>query len=341
MSEVAAPVARQRPVAASTVAVSSRRWRLLEAGRLPAVLVLVLLVFTAIEPAMLSPANVGNMLVQASYLVIFASAQMLVIVVRGFDLSLGTTVSTISVCSGMVMAAQTAAGVAAGPAVALGLVAGLAIGIAIGATNGFIVAYLRVNPFVATFGMLNVCLGIASSVSGGFQIFNLPAPLNANLYRGSLLGVPVPVLVAALVVGGSYVILGWTKFGRSLFLLGSNPRAVAVAGHNSRALLAGAYVMCSLLVAIGALLLTARTGSGEPNMGGSLMLESIAAAVIGGVSLRGGQASVAAPVVGASIITALSAGMNLARIDGYVQQILLGVVVIATVFLHQGRKGAR
>lgn len=328
--------------AATRPAASQRRTHhVLQAAKLPVVLAVLLLVFAVLEPAMLSVANLRNMLIQASYLVIFACAQMVVILVRGFDLSLGTTVSTISVAAGMVMVHLTQNGTPADTAVALGVLAGLVIGGVIGAANGLVVSYLRVNPFVATFGMLNICLGLSSSLSGGFQIFDLPATLNEIFYSSAPLGVPMPVLASVLVLAFCHVLLVHTRFGRSLFILGSNPRAAAVAGHDSQALLAGAYVLCSVLVATGALLLTARTGSGEPNLGGSLMLESIAAAVIGGISLRGGQASVSAPVMGALIITVLSAGMNLARIDGYLQQVLLGMVIVATVFLDQGRRSAR
>lgn len=329
------------PTAAASAASRRRLHQAMQAARLPIVLAVLLLIFTALEPTMLSVGNLRNMLVQASYLVIFACAQMVVILVRGFDLSLGTSVSTISVASGMVMVHLTQGGASADTAVALGILAGIAIGGVIGAANGAVVSYLRVNPFVATFGMLNICLGLSSSLSGGFQIFDLPAPLNAILYRSAPLGIPMPVVASGVVLAFCHILLVHTRFGRSLFILGSNPRAAAVAGHNSRALLAGAYILCSVLVAVGALLLTARTGSGEPNLGGSLMLESIAAAVIGGISLRGGQANVSAPLMGALIITALSAGMNLARIDGYLQQVLLGLVIVATVFLDQGRRSAR
>ncbi len=339
MSEAAAsPIAA---TSSASAAISRRRWReATQAALLPLVLLIILAVFTVLEPTMLSLGNLRNMFIQSSYLMVFAAAQMMVILVRGFDLSLGTAVSTISVASAMVMMHLVGQGQSPEVAVILGLLAGLAIGVLIGAINGAVVSYLDVNPFVATFGMLNICLGVSSSLSGGFQIFDLPTFLNAAFYKATVLGLPMPVFIAALVLIGCHVILKHTRFGRSLFILGSNPRAATVAGHNSRVLLADAYVVCGLIVAIGGLMLTARTGSGEPNMGGSLMLESVAAAVIGGISLRGGHASIAAPVMGALIITALSAGMNLAQIDGYVQQMLLGVVTIATVFLDQGRKRA-
>lgn len=221
---------------------------------LPAVLALLLLVFGLLEPTMLRTGNLRNTLVQSSYLVIFACAQMVVIVVRGFDLSLGTSVSTISVASSMVMIYFVQAGMPTQSAVPLEMLCGLGIGAIIGAANGFVVTYLNVNLFVATFWMLNICFGLSSSISGGFQIFDLPSAFNESLYRSAPLGVPVPVVADLLVLATYYVLFEHTRFGRSLFILGSIPRAAAVAGHNHRALLAGAYVVCSTLVALGALL---------------------------------------------------------------------------------------
>jgi ribose transport system permease protein len=126
-------------------------------------------------------------------------------------------------------------------------------------------------------------------------------------------------------------------FGRSLYLIGNNPRAAHLAGLPSKRFLAYAYIACALLAAFGALMLTARTGSGEPNLGGSLMLESIAAAVIGGVSLQGGVGGIGAVVLGALFVTMLSNSMDLLEVGGYVQQILLGCVIIVAIFLDRLR----
>jgi ribose/xylose/arabinose/galactoside ABC-type transport system permease subunit len=143
-----------------------------------------------------------------------------------------------------------------------------------------------------------------------------------------ILGVRVTVAIAIAVMLLAWFGLTRTVFGRAVYIIGGNPRAASVAGLPARLVLGGTNVACSLLAALGALMLIARTGSGEPNLGGSLMLQSIAAAVIGGASLRGGTGGVGSPLLGALFVTMLSNGMNMLRISGYIQLITLGVVVI-------------
>jgi ribose transport system permease protein len=305
---------------------------------LPIALVAMLLGFAAAEPLVLSPGNLLNIVQQASYLAIFAAAQMIVILTRGFDLSLGMCVSSVSVASALTLTGFAAAHPDAMPLVILaGILVGLLLAGLVGAFNGVCVAFLGVNPFIATLGSLNICYGIASTISGGRPVFNVPKEFSRLLYSGTVLGVPVPVTLAVIVIAAIYFVLHHTVFGRSLYLIGGNPRAAHLAGLPSRGSLLVAYVLCSLLAGVGALMLTARTGSGEPNLGGGLTLESIAAAVIGGVSLGGGVGGISAALLGALFITALSNGMNLTRIDGYVQQIILGCVIIAAIFVDRLR----
>jgi ribose transport system permease protein len=305
---------------------------------LPVALVVMVLGFSFVEPRVLSTGNLVNIAIQSSYLVIFATAQMVVILTRGFDLSLGTAVSAVSVTSALVMTGMVGpAGEGLAQALVLGILMGLAIGVGTGLFNGFAVAWLRVNPFVATLGSLNICLGIATMASDGRPVFNVPNEFSRLVYSGTVAGIPVPIVLAGLVLLVTWFILNYTVFGRALYILGGNPRAATVAGIPSRRYLLLAYVMCSVIAAIGALMLTGRTGSGEPNLGGNLTLESIAAAVIGGVSLRGGLGGVQSCILGALFITALSNGMNLMRVDGYIQMIVLGCVVILAIFLDRLR----
>ena len=328
--------------ASAAVAAPSRRrlGRIGNQGALLLLLVAMETLFALIEPRIVSPGNVLNVLHQASYLFVLTVAQTLVILTRGFDLSLGTTVSAVSVASALVL---TGFGDdPAGWVLALGIVAGLGMGLTVGLFNGLLVAVIGVNPFIATLASLNICLGLATTISGGKPVFGVPDGFSALLYDGTVLGARVNLLIAAAVLVLAWFVLTRTVFGRAIYLLGSNPRAALVAGLPARFYLAGAYVTCSLLGALGALMLTARTGSGEPNLGGSLMLQSIAAAVIGGTSLRGGTGGVAAAVLGTFFVTMLSNGMNLLRISGYVQMIALGVVVILATALDflRGQRAA-
>jgi ribose transport system permease protein len=313
-------------------------WRSLLGLLLPILIVTMEFGVYLLEPRVLSVGNLRNILIQSSYLVLFASAQMVVILTRGFDLSLGASVSAISVASALAMTSLDAQGAATWLVVAAGLAAGLGLGFLVGLFNGGFISWLGINPFVVTLGSLNICLGLATTISGGRPVFNVPDPFSSLLYNGKLIPwIPVPVMLALVICVLLYFLLDHTVFGRALYLIGDNPRAARLAGLPSRRYLMTAYILGALLAAFGALMLTARTGSGEPNLGGSLMLESIAAAVIGGVSLQGGVGGIVPVILGSLFITMMSNAMNLLRIDGYIQQILLGVVIIIAIFLDRIR----
>jgi ribose transport system permease protein len=305
---------------------------------LPLLMVVMELGVAMVEPRVLSMRNIVNILLQSSYLVVFASAQMVVILTRGFDLSLGTNVSAVSVASALVMTGLVEYNAPAWIVMSVGMATGLGFGAMVGLFNGFFVSWLRINPFVVTLGSLSICYGLATTMSGGRPVFNVPDSFSHLLYDGTLIpGLPLPLTMAIVVSLLLYFLLDHTVFGRALYLIGNNPRAAQLAGLPIRFYLTMAYVAAGMLAAFGALMLTARTSSGEPNLGGSLMLESIAAAVIGGVSLQGGVGGVIPVILGSVFVTMLSNAMNLLEVGGYAQQILLGCVIIAAIFLDRLR----
>lgn len=309
-------------------------------GFLPVILIFLYIGFGLVEPVFLSGANAMNIIEQSSYLIVLATAQMFVLLTRGFDLSLGVVVSVVSVASAMVMVSIAPEG--EGPvvlALTAGIFSALVIGGIAGGINGFCVSYLGINPFVVTLGMQGIAFGLATTISGGFPIFGLPEQLIDTFgQNGTWLGfLSPPVAVCIIILLLSHAVLNYTVFGRSLYLLGSNPRAAEVGGLPWRRHNMMAYVLCSTIAAIGAILITARTGTGEPSTGGGLVLLSIAAAVAGGVSLRGGEGRVIHVVFGGLLVSVLSVGMNLARIDSFLQQVVLGFVVVAAVFLDRLR----
>lgn len=301
--------------------------RALSAWRLVIGIVAVLLGFAAIEPRVISPANLSNIAVQGSYLAVFALAQCLVILTRGFDLSLGFTVSLVSVLSAMTM-------VATGSSLA-GIAAGLGVGLAVGLANGLLIGGVGLNPLVTTLGMANIVMALASTVSGGFPVSGLPAGFTATFALSAFLGIPVQIWIVGLLFVAAWAMLRGTRLGRSFYIIGANPRAAVAAGIRTFGCLVAAYAISSLVTATGALLLTARTGSGEPNLGGNLTLEAIAAAVVGGAKLSGGQGGVGSALLGALFVTVLSNGMNLIRLDGYIQQICLGVIIVISLILSR------
>lgn len=300
----------------------------------------LLLGLALVEPRIVSGRNLLNLLMQTSYMAIFATAQMVVILARGFDLSLGACVSLVSVCAALAMSALGSTGIPVGWVVLAGLAAGLAVGGLLGLFNGWCTARLRVNPFIVTLGSMSAAFGIASMVTGGRPVFDLPDAFSIVLYEASWLGLSVPVWIAVLLCLGTHLMLRRTVFGRSIVLVGSNPVATAVAGIAVRRTTVWVYLYAALLTAVGALMLTARTGSGEPGMGSSLLLPSIAAAVVGGLSLQGGVGGVLNAVMGALFISVLSNGMNLIEVDGYLQDIVLGAVILLALYLDRFRSRA-
>lgn len=315
----------------------------LSAGRwfwnaaLPVAPVVLLLGFAAVDHGVLSPANLLNVAQQTSYLALFAMAQTVVILTRGFDLALGPTVSMVSVGTALAMAGTAASGHDTATILLAGLAAGFGLGIACGLFNGIVIALLGVNPFVATLGSYNIAIGVATTLSAGRPVQGVPKLFSQIFYSGSIFGVPAAIAITVAIGMTLHLMLSRTVFGRSLYIIGANPRAAAVAGLPVKRILVATYVLCSGLAALGAIMLTARTGSGEPNLGGALSLQAIAGAVVGGTSLAGGRGGVGTAVLGALFITILSNGMNLTRIDGYTQMVVLGAIVIIGVLLDRLR----
>jgi ribose transport system permease protein len=305
---------------------------------LPAALLVLLLGFALEDPRVISAGNIVNILQQTSYLVIFAMAQTVVILTRGFDLALGPTVSMVSVGVALAMAKLVGADSYTVVVLLIGFLTGLTLGCGVGLFNGVLIAGLGVSPFVTTLGSYNIATGIATTMSGGRPVQGVPDRFADLLYSGSVFGIPAAIVIAILVGIALYLVLHYTVFGRALYLIGTNSRAAALAGLPTRRMLIFAYLVSSSLSALGAMMLTARTGSGEPNLGGSLSLQAIAAAVVGGVSLAGGSGGVGSALLGALFVTILSNGMDLTRINGYVQMIVLGAIVIFGVVLDRYRQ---
>ncbi|MEO4042202.1 ABC transporter permease [Hoeflea sp. CAU 1731] len=288
--------------------------------------------FAMYQPTVISTGNLWNIAIQTSYLAIFTMGQVIVLLTAGLDLSIGLTVSYVSITAALAMMQAVDS-----PTLALliFLSTGLMLGAVIGAFNGFFVAVVNINPFVVTLATFNILLALSSTITDGFPVSGFPPLIGEALVNTEIFGIPIPIVIIAALLLVVHILLSRSVFGRSLYLIGSNRRMAFTAGINVRLHLLGAYTLCSALAAIGALLLTARAGSGEPNFGGSLALETIAAAVIGGARLRGGEGGVASAITGALFVTVLSNGMNLARIDGYIQQFSIGAIIILSLIVDR------
>lgn len=301
---------------------------------LPLLLIASCVIFAAVEAKFLRFENMLNVLRNASYLSIISVGQMLVIVVGGFDISVGAVIALTSVSTALcVVHLVDLMPDALLLATLLGCFAGALPAVAIGLVNGFCAGALKVPPFIITIGTMSIAVGLAEYMSGGTPIYGLPEFFSDTIGRGRVFGVPAAVPIAAIFIAIMGYVLSQTKTGRYFYAVGGNERGASLSGVNSSFYTGLAYVLSSLFAALTGVLLTARVGSGEAALGGSFMLESIAVAIIAGVSLKGGAGRLSMVVVSALFLSVIANGMNIVRIDSRYQVIALGVIVIVTVAL--------
>lgn len=332
------PITQTAEPAAARALIAPLRDLFLKVGVLPFFLVAALVVFASASPQFLGLDNIVNVARQSVYLILVSLGQMLVLMTAGFDLSVGTAIALTSVVSAMVMVHVGAAFPdAVWLAIAVGTLAGFAAALAIGLFNGLGVAKFGVSPFIMTLGVQSVGAGASLFLTGGVPISGLPPEFADTFGFGRVLGLPVPVLVALVCIAVVWVFVQRTRAGRHVLAIGGNPKAAQLSGIDTTRTLILAYCLCAFLASIAGLLLTARVESGESNLGGTITLESIAACVIGGVSLRGGIGRVENVVLGAFFIVLVQNGMNLAQIGSYMQMVLIGLLLIAAVIADQVR----
>jgi ribose transport system permease protein len=309
-------------------------------GVLPFLLAIAVVVFSLASDRFLTLNNGLNVTRQSSFLVMVAMGQMLALLTGGFDLSVGTILAVTSVFGAAAMAGLYAAFPdAALFCIIVGMLAGIGAGALIGIINGAGVAFGGVHPFMMTLGMGSVGFGISLYQTGGVPVYGMPKEFGKVLGFGQLFGfLAAPVIVTLALILVMYFLLNWTRMGRYLYAIGGNLKASTLSGINTRLYLFLAYVLCGTIAAISGIMLTARLETGEANIGATMPLESIAACVIGGVSLRGGTGKLLNVVLGALFIGIVQNGMNLARIESYLQIVVIGILLILAVVADQLRQ---
>jgi ribose transport system permease protein len=191
-----------------------------------------------------------------------------------------------------------------------------------------------VFPFIATLAMLSIVSGLALNLSSGVAISGLPSRFGDLAYE-LLAGIPVPVVVALLVLAISHFVLRYTRLGRHIYAVGGNEEAARLSGISIDLVKVAAYVICGFCAAMGSIILTARVASGQPTLGSSLPLESVAAVVLGGISLFGGRGSVVGVAFGVAFVSILSNGLNLLNVSSYTQLMVIGGALVIAVALDQ------
>ena len=290
------------------------------------------LVLWILTPHFLTVSNLLNVLEQSSINAIVAAGMTFVIISGGIDLSVGSVLAL----SGIVLASLLQAG--AGLPVALTLA--LASAAACGLLNGLFVTMGRLPPFIATLGMMSVARGVALILAEGRPISGFGESFRL-IATARPLGIPAPVLITLLVYALAHLALAHTVFGRSIYAIGGNEEASRLSGVPVRLHKTGAYGVCGLTSGVAAVVLTARLNSAQPTAGIMYELDAIAATVIGGTSLFGGEGTLVGALIGALIMGVLRNGLNLLNVSSFVQQIVIGVVIIAAVLIDTALKRGR
>jgi ribose/xylose/arabinose/galactoside ABC-type transport system permease subunit len=291
-----------------------------------AILVVLMVAFSFLNDRFLTWANIQNVTRSTSAVIIVGSAVTLVMIARGLDLSVG---SVLAACA--VLAAHFAS---TGSSLAVAYLAALILGLLFGLLNAVLVVGFKVTPIIATLGTLNIARGAAYLISPSAILVGLPDSWS-NLGTSNPFGVPLPVVVAAVVTAFFYVLLNRTVFGRHIFAIGGNEETARLSGVNVRQVTFLLYSMAGIAAGLAALVLSSRLGSGDPNIGIGFEFDVIVAVILGGTSLAGGEGRISGTVLGALIVGFLGNGLNLIGVESFWQYIAKGVALVVAVVLDR------
>ncbi len=283
----------------------------------------------AATPHFLTVSNLLNVLEQTSINAIVAVGMTFVIISGGIDLSVGSVLAL----SGIVLASALEAGFPAAAACTLAL----AVGATCGLFTGALITLGRLPPFIATLGMMSVARGAALMAAEGRPISGFGEGFRA-LAIGRVLMVPAPVVITVVIYAAAHFVLGRTVFGRATYAIGGNEEAARLSGVQVRFHKTAVYVVAGLMSAAAAVILTARLNSAQPTAGTMYELDAIAATVIGGTSLLGGEGTLVGALIGALIMGVLRNGLNLLNVSSFFQQVVIGAVIIVAVLIDMSLK---
>ncbi|WP_345153711.1 ABC transporter permease [Arthrobacter ginkgonis] len=289
----------------------------------------LVIVFTALSPVFLTVGNIQSILIASSILIVLTIGQSFVILSDGIDLSVAATMTLGVVAFGMAYAQ--------GAGLLLSMVTAVATSAVIGILNGVLVAKGKITDFIVTLGTLSVASGLALVLSDGKPI----SITSIELINFSTHGVLIfgnPFIVAAVVAIIAHVVLFRTRFGTHLFATGGSKEAAQATGISTARIKIAVYTISGVLAGIAAILLIARVGASEPAANTTFLLNSVAAVVLGGVSLTGGRGSIFGPIVGALLLTVLTNGLTLMNVSQFYQPLAVGVVVILAALLSRFQK---
>ncbi|PMQ01631.1 MAG: ribose ABC transporter permease [Dictyoglomus sp. NZ13-RE01] len=298
------------------------------------VILLALSIFLSIAtPTFLTSTNIFNILRAFSWIAISAFGISMVIITGGIDLSVGSVMALSGLITAMMLRANLGD--------FLSILGGLLVGAFVGFINGFLVSKTNLPPFIATLGTMNIARGFCYGLTGGWPVRELP---RSFIFWGQYdipffgIGIPLPVVVMIIIGILTSLFLNRTSWGYKIYAVGGNEQAARLSGINTGRIKLLVYTLCGFLTAIGGLLMTARLGVAAPTAAQGYELDVIAAAVIGGVSLSGGEGTILGVLIGAAIMQVLRTGMVLLGFPAYWQPSAIGTIIILAIIFDQYRK---
>jgi ribose transport system permease protein len=313
-------------------------WRWFGAGRLPVdgsiVFIYALVALVVVGAGVYSerfrdPSNLTNVLRQTIVLGLLAMGQSVVILAGGIDMSVALVARVSTLIVAVLFGGNDALIL---PLMALGL----AIGALLGLINGLIITRVYASPFIVTFGMFSILSGIALAIASS-PVGKIPASY-LTLYDASIGPLPLSVVGMAVLWAAAWLLTSRTRFGRALYAVGGSQRVARLSAINVSRTLVGAYVLSGVCSAAGGLFILARTGVGDPKMADGLDFQSIVAVALGGISLSGGRGSMLGTLGGVLLLGVVANMFNILQVDSFLQQLILGLVVLITVATYRTNK---
>lgn len=294
---------------------------------LPLAIVVVSVVFGLLQPRFFNLGNWLNIGRQGAALALLALGLGLVMIGGGLDLSIGSIMGLASVSAAM---ASSMWGTLPGYFVGMG------VGLVVGITNGVMIAGAGIPPFIATIGMLSAIRGVALLMTDGLAWWDVSEQFDV-IGAGTFLGVPNQVYLVLIALAVMWVFLRFTRFGTRVYALGGDPRATWLSGVNIRWLKYRLYIISGGLAGVAGVVLSSRVNSGQPTLGEGMELDTVAAILIGGVSLGGGEGSILRVGLAALFLTILANGLNLVGVQSFWQEVMIGSIIVIAALVDAYR----
>lgn len=289
-------------------------------------LIILCIVITVISPAFMTLSNITNIFTQVSTNAIIAIGMTFVILTGGIDLSVGSTVAISGALAASILKSTNN--------IPLAILVASITGIVIGLINGILISKGKLQAFIVTLATMTIFRGATLVFTNGTPISKL-SEIFVKIGNGKIWFIPIPVIITIIIFIISIYLLNQTRFGRYLYALGGNEESAKLSGINTNKIKTLVYVISGFASSIAGIIITSRIGSASPNAGTSFELDAIAAVVIGGTSLSGGEGRITGTIIGALIIGVLNNGLNLMNVSPFYQSIVKGLVILIAVLLDK------